>query len=190
MTSGEERNVTAAVERTFLDTIQQNFMVRTGLKLHKGRPMVTLGPRYRLTFPLETFTFRFLEEMTWRNNAGWDSRTTVDLERPFLQTFFFRASTDWIWTEHVNGFYYSVSFSVAQLLKDTKAFSYEWSNIFHTRPTHELLEVDLRVRYRQSLFRDWIYAEVCPQYRFPRDHHFKAIPGILFKVEAVFGHYR
>jgi hypothetical protein len=74
-------------------------------------------------------------------------------------------------------------------LSTKKAVEYEWVNIFQTQPVNELTEVDLRIRYRQQIWRRWLFFEVAPQYRFPRDRSFEATPGILFRLEAMFGHF-
>ncbi len=189
VTTGEERNVSAAVHQTFLDTAQQNFILKAGMRLHKTRPVVTLGPRYRVLFKLDKWNLRLIEDVVWTSNGGWNSKSTVDLERPLPHGLFFRTSNEWIWTEHVKGYVYGLSFSVGQPLNPWKAIDYEWINVFHTRPVNELAEVDLRVRYRQRLWRDWFFFEVAPQYRFPRDHAFKATPGILFRIDMIFGSY-
>jgi hypothetical protein len=45
------------------------------------------------------------------------------------------------------------------------------------------MEVVLAVRYRQRLWKDWLYAEIAPQVRYHRDRNFDNIPGILFRLE-------
>ena len=188
ITSTEQQNVTAAVHQTLLDTAQQNFIMRAGAKLHNYRPVVLLGPRYRVLLPLDKWSLRFSQEDVWTSNTGWESRSTLDVERPLPSNLFFRATTDWIWTEHHLGFTYDYAFSLSQPLSPRRAISYEWANIFQSRPVNELLEVDLRVRYRQRVWRDWLYFETAPQYGFPRTRAFRATAGILFRLEMNFGH--
>jgi hypothetical protein len=187
-TTGDQRAV-AAVDRTFLQTAQQNFMLRAGAKLSNLKPVVLLGPRYRVTFPIDSWTLRFIEELAWTSNEGWATRSTVDLERPVPHGLFFRTTAELVHVEHQIGSIYGVSFILAQPLSAVRAIQYEWVNIFQTEPVHELTEVDLRVRYRQRLWRDWLYAEVAPQYSFPRSREFHATPGILFRLEMTLGNY-
>ncbi len=42
-------------------------------------------------------------------------------------------------------------------------------------------------RYRQRFWRDWMYFDITPQVRFPRDRRFNPVPGILFGLEVLFG---
>jgi hypothetical protein len=184
-----DKNITTTVSQFIQKTDRVNFVVRAGLQWHQGGPVVILGPRFRMLFPLDHWTLRFIEEVILRNDTGWWSKTTFDLERPLPHDFFFRATNDWIRTDHVAGFLYTVIFNLDQPLSPQRVLGYEWVNIFQTRPVNELTEIDLRVRYRQRIWRDWLFFEVAPQYRFPRDRGFEATPGILFRLEAMFGHY-
>jgi hypothetical protein len=189
-TTTGERNVTTSVNYLFRETAQENFIVRAGIKFHRGAPVTLVGPRYRVLFPLNRWNLRFIEDLAWRSDTGWQAKTSVDLERPLPHELFFRATNEWIRTAHVNGYLYSFSFTLLHPLSLRRALSYEWVNIFQTRPVSELVEVDLRIRYRQRILRDWLFFEVAPQYRFPRDRGFEATPGILFRLEAMFGRYR
>jgi hypothetical protein len=42
------------------------------------------------------------------------------------------------------------------------------------------------LRYRQQIWRRWLFLEIAPQYRFPRDRGFEDVPGINFKLEMIF----
>jgi hypothetical protein len=185
----QERNFTAGVEQTIRESLKDSFLLRAGLRFHSGRPGLLIGPRYRILIPLDSWNLRFVEEFLWKSGTGWVSRTTTDLERPLPHGLFFRASNEWLWQEPIPGFVYVFVFIVGQPLKHDRALEYEWVNAFETRPDHVLTEVALRVRYRQQFLRDWLFFEVAPQYRFPRDRSFEATPGILFRLDLMLGHY-
>ncbi len=190
-TEGQEGDVVAGVQEMLLDTIKNNLSIRVGVRLHNKKPMLVFGPRYRVLLPLDSWQLRFIEEMLWSNQEGWDSLTTFDAERKLLEKLFFRASNTLSWTQHVDGFIYAVSFGVAQQIGESRALGYEWINSFHTQPINELTDVVLRVRYRQQLWsRKWVFFEVAPQYHFPRDNGFRGLAGILFRLEMLFGNYR
>jgi hypothetical protein len=184
-----EKNFTTAVSQFIKDTERVNFVVRAGLQWHSGGPVAIVGPRFRILFPLDHWNLRFVEEVILRNDTGYQAKTTTDIERPLSHILFFRFTNDWIQTDHVDGYVYDFIFNISHPLSSTKALEYEWVNIFQTQPQNALTEVDLRVRYRQRILRDWLYFEVAPQYRFPRDRGFEPTPGILFRLETMFGHY-
>ncbi len=188
--TGEDRNVTTALHYVPLETFKQNFAIRAGLKLHRARPAVLLGPRYRILLPFENgWSIRLVEDVAWRSDKGWLTRSTVDLERPLPRNLFFRTSTEWVRETHVDGYIYSYSVAIRQPLSERRALEYEWLNIFQTKPVNELEEIDLRIHFRRRVSRDWFYIEVMPQYRFPRSRGFEATPGILFRFEMFFGSY-
>ena len=183
----EERGVITGVSYAPRQTPTESFFVRAGMKFSPKGVDPALGPVYRILFPFPSgWSLRFIEDVLWRSKEGWRSSSTIDLERP-LRDLFFRASTEWDHTEHVEGFVYAFSFSLTQPLSSIAALQYSWVNIFQTRPVNELTEIDLRVSYRKRIWRDWLYYEVMPQYRFPRSRAFEATPGILFRLDMLFG---
>ena len=186
-----QKNFTTSISQFFKQSDKVNFVMRGGLQWHGGGPEVILGPRFRLLVPLyDQWSFRFIEDVVVRtNNNGYQIKSTFDLERPLPHNLFFRATNDWIRTDHMDGFTYTAIFTVDHPLDAHHILAYEYDNLFQTRPVNELTEIDLRVRYRQRFWRDWFFFEVAPQYRFPRDRDFVPTPGILFRLEAIFGHY-
>jgi hypothetical protein len=190
LASTTDRNVTTSLHYAPIETAEQSFVVRGGLKFNTRGVDVTAGPYYRVVFPFQSgWSLRFIEDLAWRSKEGWKSSSVIDLERPLPHDLFFRTSTNWVHTEHVEGFIYALSFSVSQPLSSKAALSYSWVNICQTNPVNELMEVDLRVSYRKRIWRDWLFYEVMPQYRFPRDRAFEATPGILFRIDMFFGNY-
>lgn len=190
ITNPDERNVSAALQQTFLKTAKQNFTLRAGAKLHASKPVLIAGPRYRVLFDTHGWGIRFTEEALWTSDTGWEARSIMDLEHPLPAGLFFRTSNQVDWVEDVAGYVYAFSFNIGQPLSARRGIDYEWINVFHTKPVNELVEVSLRIRYRQRLWRDWLFFETAPQYRFPRDRSFKSVPGILFRLDMLFGDYQ
>ena len=183
----ENRNVTTAVHYILRATEQQNFIVRTGAQFTHGTPALFIAPRYRYFIPINPWGVRFTQEVIWKTDSTTQTNTVFDLERQLPRDFFFRTSVGGTWINTSTGYFYSLSFSVRQPLDPKRALDYEWDNSFQTRPIGELTEVFFRVRYRQNFWREWLFFEVAPQYRFPRDREFTGTPGILFRFEMFFG---
>ncbi|MBC2709557.1 MAG: hypothetical protein HGJ94_00650 [Desulfosarcina sp.] len=57
-----------------------------------------------------------------------------------------------------------------------RALLYQIGNYFDTDPSHKMTDVQLRVRYRQRLYRDWLILEIAPQIGFPEDRDRRANP--------------
>jgi len=187
LAKGPEKSVTTALQFVPLETKRSNFSIRAGLKFHSGKLEIMLGPRYRYLVHYGPWDARFTEEELWTTDIGFQSRTRFDLERAFSNGLFFRTSLEGIWTENVNGYPYALSFLLRQPLDGNRALQYEWVNSFQTSPTDLLTEELFVFRYRQRFWRDWLFLEIAPQVRFPRDKSFDYTPGILFRLEMVFG---
>ncbi len=183
----EERNVSAAIHYFIKSTAEESFVVRTGAVVNLASPALFIAPRYRLLVPMKPWDFRFSQEVLYRTDTRWKTDSSFDFERPLSPEFFFRTNIDGIWAETVPGYHYSLNFSLRQILNSTNALNYEWSNSYQTEPIHELKEVAFRIRYRHSFWRDWLFFEIAPQCRFPRDRNFDVTPGILFRFESFFG---
>lgn len=183
----EQANLTTALQYFFKTTPQESFLVLSGLQFSKNAPVVLFEPRYRILAPYQVWQFRFTQEVLWRTDTAWQTDTRFEFERQLPKDFFFRTTLDGVWASRVIGYTYGLAFLLRQPFGPTHAVDYEWINTYQTRPVNELIEVDFRIRYRHSFWREWLYFEVAPQLRFPRDSNFDKIPGILFRLEMFFG---
>ncbi|MEK6742579.1 MAG: hypothetical protein AABZ15_03165 [Nitrospirota bacterium] len=187
LAKGQEKSVTTALQVVPLDTKRSNLSIRAGVKIHSGKLELMLGPRYRYLVHMGPWDARFTQEELWTTDIGFQVRTRFDLERPLPNDLFFRTSLEGIWTENVRGYPYALSFLLRQPLDGNRALQYEWVNSFQTRPTDLLTEELFVFRYRQRFWRDWLFLEIAPQVRYPRDRGFEYTPGIMFRLEMVFG---
>ena len=183
----EENKVTTALYYFIRSTVRESIIVRTGALFSHGTPVLFISPRYRKLTPLEAWDYRFTQDAIWRTDTRWQVDTRFDLERQLPYDLFFRTSAAGTWMEIKKGYFYSIGCSLRQPFDLKRALEYEWLSSYQTRPVGELVEVMFRVRYRQSFWRDWMFFEVAPQYRLPRDRQFNGTPGILFRLEMFFG---
>ncbi len=182
----EQQNVTAGVHYIFRSSVKESFVVRSGMQFSKFTPVVFAAPRYRALFPLDSWNMRFTQEVLWRTDTAWQTDTRFEFERLLRQDFFFRTSIDGVWASRVRGYLYSIGFFLSETIDKSHAIDYELINFFQASPG-ELTEVDLRIRYRHSFWRKWLFFELAPQVRFPRNKNFEDTPGILFRIEMFFG---
>jgi hypothetical protein len=182
-----QANLTTALQYFLRTTPRENFAVLSGVQFSKFAPVLFLEPRYRVLAPYRVWQLRFTQELLWRTDTAWQTDTRFELERQLPRDFFFRTSLDGVWASRVIGYVYSLAFLLREPFGPTHAVDYEWINSFQTRPVDELTEIDFRIRYRHSFWREWLFFEVAPQVRFPRDSNFDKIPGILFRLEMFFG---
>ncbi len=149
-----------------------------------------IGPRFRRTWAFDSWQVRFTEKVRWHTDFGWESGTRFDFERLLRDDLFFRATTDLLWNEEdfdEDGFLLALTPTLTQRLKSRAGVDYQWSNVFKSRPDSHLDSSTLRVRYRQRIWRKWLFYEVNPQVAFRDEDDFDATPGIEFKLEVSFG---
>jgi len=185
----DEQNLTTSLQYFFEAAKRHNLSARTGLRWRNDSVQAFISPRYRLLHELDSWAFRLTEEVLWWTDIGWQSKTQFDLERPFGNQWFLRMTADGFWTEEKNGYFYGLGMLVRQPLSQTRVLEYEWNNFFITSPIHYLEEILLRIRYRQKVWRDWLFLELAPQARFPRQLDYDFTPGILLRLELIFGWY-
>jgi hypothetical protein len=182
-----DRNRTAALGYLIKSGERLNISAKIGIRYRNGQMVSFIRPHYRMLYRLDNWDLRFTQEFPYWTDAKWSSSTTVDLERPLGDTFFFRASLNGSWYEKQPGYYYGLAFSLSQPLSTTSALSYDLGASFQTGAHDVLQTVVVATRYRQRFWRDWLYFDIAPQVRFPRDRQFNAVPGILFGLEMQFG---
>jgi hypothetical protein len=187
-----ENDATAIGLQYFLRTKRKlNTSVTAGIKIGSGHVVdFFAGPRLRKTWPFEVWQIRFTERVRWYTDIGWESRTRFDFERLFDADLFFRTTADLRWREedyNDDGFRLEAGPTLTQRLGRKAAIDYQWNNVFKTKPSVRLDETTLRARYRQRIWRKWLFFEINPQLAFRNDDDFRYTPGIELRLEASFG---
>jgi hypothetical protein len=188
-TVSDKRRFATALQYFLESTKNQSFSIRTGLRFSGMEPVIFGAPRYRLLIPMNSWAFRFTQEVLYRSDTRWHTTTRFDLERP-LGPLFFRSTVEGAWSEDTPGYFYNLNFALFQPLGIKNAITYEWINSFQTKPTGKLTDVILKVRYRHNIWRNWIFFDIAPQCRFPSERDHQITPGIYLSLEAVFGRVR
>jgi hypothetical protein len=188
LTSSDD-DFSASLRYFLVDTLKRNVSLRSGIRWRNGMPTVYLEPRYRQSVPLDSWLFRFTQRLIGFTDGRTGVRTTFDFERKLRKSLFFRTTADGSWASDEDGYFYSLALSVFQKFSPRRVVIYGLGSSFKTRPHNQLENVLLSVRYRQRILRDWLFYEIIPQISFPEDRDYEATPGILVRLEMLFGHY-
>ena len=136
---------------------------------------------------MDSWNLRFIESVTYFTDSGWESKTSLDCEKPFSDSFFFRAGFDGKWYEDEYGYLYAFNNSLYQSLSDHQGLLYQVNAGFETHPCNALSEVVVQVKYRTRFWREWMFFEIAPQLSFSRDEDFDTVPGVFLAIEGLFG---
>ncbi len=149
---------------------------------------VYVGLRYRGYYDYGSWQGRFVERIRYYTDDGFENKIQYDLERQVSDRFFFRTKLDVKWSEEESGLPHGLIFYLDQVFGPEKAIRYEWGNYFDTSPSYAMSDLQLRLRYRQRFYRDWLVLEIGPMVSFPRDYDREINPGIVVRLEADFGY--
>jgi hypothetical protein len=185
------RDVITSIRYFIRSTAKKNVSIKAGLRFHDLKPIMLLEPRYSTERPFDPWVLRFTHSFKWYSDTGFEAWTRFDYERdiPYKQLFF-RTSAEGVWYEDETGYYYNLRCALYQPLDLKRGLEYQWINYFSTSPDHQLDEIFFSCRYRQNVWRDWVFFQIEPWIAFRDEDHFSMTHGILMGIEAVFGKIR
>jgi hypothetical protein len=186
-----DNDTTVALQYMLREMDRLNLSISAGLERGDDNEVdVVAGPRYRRTWAFDNWQLRFTERIRLHSDEGWESLTRFDYEKLLRDDLFFRTTTELLWNEDdfdQDGFQLSLTPTLTQRLKSRAGIDYQWINVFKSRPDSRLDSTTLRARYRQRIWRKWLFCEVNPQVAFRDEDDFDATPGIELRLEASFG---
>jgi len=182
-----EEDFSLGLQYHFTSSRNRSLRGQVGVRLGDDSTAGFVGARYRELVDLGSWDLRFTERVRWYTDTGFRSDTTIDFERNVFQDLLFRATADGTWFEEKAGYFYNLDLRLFQPLDEKSALEYQWINDFQTSPSNRLEETKLRVRYRRKVWWDWLVLEIGPEAAFPRERDFDFTPGILLRLEAIFG---
>lgn len=182
-----EDDFSLALQYLFESTRKRSLRGQVGIRIGNASAAGFVGARYRELIGFGTWDSRFVQRVRWYTDTGFQADTTIDFERNLFDDLLFRATAEGTWFEEETGYFYNLGLRLFQPLDESGALEYQWINDFRTSPSNRLEETKLRVRYRRKVWWDWLVLEIAPEAAFPRERDFDFTPGILLRLEAIFG---
>lgn len=180
----EDTDITAALRFFLKESEKYNITFDSGASWN----YLFAGIRFRAINDFGDWLGRFTNRLRWYTDDGLENRATYDLETPFGDPFFFRATTSVKWYEETDGLPHSQFLRLYHVLGSLEAVSYEVGFHFDTDPSYKMTDTEFILKYRQRFYRDWLVLEISPRVSFPEDHDRDPNPGIIFKFEAAIGY--
>lgn len=185
-----EDDTKIGLEYFFFDRDRHNLKFSGGVRIRSGTVVGYGSTRYRYLRKFDLWSMRFNERLRWYTDDGWDSRTEIDFERPVTDRLFFRAKPTLNWFEERDGFNYGLNTSLYHAWNKNIALEYQFNIYFYTELSGQLQETNVRVRYRQRIWRQWLIMEVAPQLAWYESRDFETVPGILIRFEIWIGRFK
>ena len=188
MEDQDDDGVSATLRYFFENGLKRNTSVSVGARVRDGRFVVFPEGRYRQSFDFDPVALNFEQRIIWYSDTGWQSKTKFDFDNLLLEKFFLRTTLSGNWYEEKSGYFYSLGFQTYQTVFANIMLKYSLTNSFETSPAHRLTKTVFQVEYRQQFWRKWLFFGIIPQISFPEERDYEAVPGILFKIEGIFGY--
>jgi len=182
----ESSSFAADLRYIVLEDLEQNLDARVGLRVRGFVPAGVTGLRYRRNWDPEPWGVRLTNQVEWETMRGFSADSFIDFEARPAEDFFFRATPTIGWQEDQSGFDYGFGYNLTQRLGERRFLQYSLDYDFSSSPSHGLDQILLRARYRQTLFRTWVFGEIAPQFRLADRDGLDGTPGIEFRLQAVF----
>lgn len=149
--------------------------------------------QYRVPLPGERWTFRFAESLYWIDGVGGGSETRFQFDRIMTERLSLRLLSEAETNEalHEEDLDWELSQTVAlyQRLGSRRALQYVVGARGYTQPTSRVEVWRAGIRYRQNIFRRWLFFELEPFVFWSREEDFEAVSGVVARLETQFGLY-
>ncbi len=182
----DREQLTAGVQYFLAMGDKYNLSTEVGASLN----YLFAGVRYRHLHSLsdDGWSGRFTNRLRYYTDDGWENKASYDIEKFFGERFLSRSILTAVLSESRDGIPFSVVTRLYQVFNIDSAIAYDVGAYFDTEPDLELTDFQIKVRYRQRFFRDWLVFEVAPLVTFPEEYDHQLNPGILTRFEIDFGY--
>jgi hypothetical protein len=160
---------------------------RLGLR-SSGHPKATV--RYKYLHKIsDSLLGTYSEEVGYLGDDGFAARTRIEFDRILAEDLLLQWHNRINWWEEISGLTWNTSLSLDKKLSDKKVVGPFIGSNGRTKPDNRVDNYQIGLRYRQNIFRPWLFAEVQPSYRWSKyypDNQRETAVVILFRLEAVF----
>lgn len=143
--------------------------------------------RVRRSFLAGEWVLRATQTLFWFDSDGTGAGTLLEVERPLTKPLFFRSGSQAVWYKRKDAFDVRQSLQWFHVLSRRRGLIYEASVFGSTEPHMRADTYLLNLRYRQLVYRDWLFVEVTPQIVYERENHFDPHHVVTVTLEATFG---
>lgn len=125
--------------------------------------------------------------------SGYENRFRLESRRLFFdrESLYFRNSFDVSWRKGNKGAGIGETVGIYADLGKRRAIAFEgitgYLTALNEGATDKYLGVELRLRYRQNLWRPWFYYEIWPSVSWSSSNDYEKAYGGLFRVEVTLG---
>ncbi len=166
-----------------------NIRLRSGINIKNNQINPFVDIRSRNSFSLtEYWKFHITETLFWENVIGSGLKSVFEFERPVSEAMHFRASTDAVYYKDSQLLNLQQNLFLFHSLDDKAALIYLIGAQGDDSSGHSRANSwYINARYRKQIYKDWMFMELMPQLRYPREDDFKQETAFMFQLAMLFG---
>ncbi len=180
----DDTGIFLGLQYTALSGIARHIKTSAGPKFKGKSVRFFASARVRFQYRIGPWTANLSEKVFYDKEFG--ERTTFDFQRPIGTKEVFRSLSAITCSETSKGVDLRQVFLLRHFFSETIAAGISGEIAAHTRPSTVVDAYVLAFEYRQKIWRDWLYLDVNPQARFPREVDFEFTPFLGLSLEAIF----
>jgi hypothetical protein len=170
--------------------LENGFDFGAGVRLNTPvDPYVKATYRHNFVFASDNM-LRFRETPFWRDSRGWGATTQLTFDHLVTDQLLFRWDNIGTTAQDTDGFDWGTSVSAYQGFSQRRAISYSLLLRGETGADVPIQNYGFETRYRQQIFRKWLFLELSGSVTWPREElteERKVNPGAGLGVEMYFG---
>lgn len=143
--------------------------------------------RIRRLFFVDKLKLRFVQSFFWYRSQGVGETTSFDIEKSLSDKLFFRSNSRVTALRDSDELSFRQSFSMFQDIGKKKILVYSVGAIADLNQPATTNSYYLNAQYRHNFYEKWAFYEIVPSLFFDRVNRFIASPGILLRLDIVFG---
>lgn len=154
----------------------------------KIRSPLELYVRLRATreVEFENWFLYFNETLFWFDETGYGSDTTMRWDRKLSNNVLFRSNSFARYTEDLELFEMSQTFSLIHTLSQKRAITYKAGMFGESEPSVHATAYLLSAQYRNNLHSDYLFLDIQPQIIFEQENDFKGELEFLIRLELFY----
>lgn len=157
-----------------------------GLRFADG-PMAFGRLRLRRKHLWERDLARFTQAISWETADGFVGSSRLEHERTLGAKYLTHTHIEADWGESTDGVEWRGGPSLKRLLR----YRHGWALFCHasgtTHPPNRVDQYHAGIRYRNRLYRNWLFLDIVPSLEFNDAGNFKPEPVLNLQLEAIFG---
>jgi hypothetical protein len=184
----DEEGLAVAVEAWLEGERAVDWQLRPALGIRGGLPLNPFA-RFRAIrrHQYAKWDSRFAATLVYFYQDGLIFSASKDFDRPLSDTLVFRTRSAYQWRRKQERETFQETLSLFKTLTERRRVAYEVGLTADDQPGWALNEYFARIRYRQRVYKHWLFAELQPRVRWPKATNYDHEAALIFRLEAVFG---